>query len=269
MNANPAIEAPKPPRNQSLLTPAAPGERPNEAAISPDFEFEPLRLASNYRQAILSEFADALRGHVLEVGAGIGQNTAHLIGWPKVESLISVEPDAEFCTRFRQSFPGQPLFQGTVESLPAAQAADTLISINVLEHILDDAAELGAYARLLGQRQGRLCLFVPARPELYAPLDKDFGHHRRYARADLKAKLQKAGFEIIRLHYFNFAGYFAWWLNFCVLRKRHFNPTAVRIYDRWVFPPCHAIEKKLVRPPIGQSLVAVAVSQGRRTWGVL
>jgi len=134
--------------------------------------------------------------------------------------------------------------------------------VNVLEHIGEHGAELKLYANLLRKRQGYLCLFVPARPEIYSPIDKDFGHFRRYRRTELRQLLQQAGFEISRLSYFNFVGYFAWWLNFCLLKKRHFEPAKVLFFDRAIFPLVHALERGICRPPFGQSLIAVAQSTG-------
>src|SRR5262249_15798832 len=129
---------------------------------------------------------------------------------------------------------------------------------NVLEHIEDDVAELEAYARLLKDRNGALCLFVPARQEIYAPLDKDFGHFRRYSKRELKQKLQQAGFTPIRLHYFNLIGYFAWWISFRMLRQRSFSEASVRIFDGMIFPFQHKLESRIVRPPFGQNLLTIA-----------
>ena len=103
-----------------------------------------------------------------------------------------------------------------------------------------------------------LCLFVPARPEIYAPIDKDFGHFRRYTRPELKGKLFRAGFQVERLWYFNFVGYFAWWFNFRLLKKREFEREKLRLHDRAIFPVVHWLESKVLRPPFGQSLLAVA-----------
>jgi len=237
-------------------------EKPNEAALNSSFEFEALKLAVNYRAAIIGEFAGYLRGHLLEVGAGIGQNTELLRQLPGVERLVSIEPDPEFCAAFRKNFPGQCLIEGTAATIDETGAWDAIVSINVLEHIFEDEIELARYFKLLLQRKGRLCLLAPARQEIYAPLDREFGHHRRYSLRDLKEKLETAGFEILHLHYFNFLGYFAWWFNFAVLKQRRFKPLAVRMFDKLIFPPCHAIERNLVRPPIGQSLIAVARAKG-------
>jgi len=98
--------------------------------------------------------------------------------------------------------------------------------------------------------------------EIYSRLDRDFGHYRRYTAADLRGKLLRAGFKPLRLHYFNLAGYFGWWFNFCLLRKRRFDPAAVRFFDRVIFPLVHAAETRILRPPFGQSLLVLAQTEG-------
>jgi SAM-dependent methyltransferase len=221
------------------------------------FEFLTLRLATNYRAAVLREFAGHLRGRVLEIGAGVGQITSLLRRQPGVNAVVAVEPEGDFCAELRRSWPPQLIVQGTSAAIHSNSHWDALVSINVLEHVQADEDELRRYHCLLRASEGALCLFVPARPEIYAPIDRDFGHYRRYTRAELQVKLRQAGFQVVRLHYFNLAGYFAWWLNFCVLRQRHFEAVAVRLFDRVIFPPMNAVETRLCRPPLGQSLVAV------------
>jgi SAM-dependent methyltransferase len=230
-----------------------------------DFEFAALRWAVNYRLALLREFAPSLRGEVIEVGAGIGQNTALLRQSPGVNRVLAVEPDARFCQEFRRLLPGQPLLEGIAADLPADTQCEAIVSINVLEHIREDEAELAAYARLLRPRRGALCLFVPARPEIYAPIDADFGHFRRYTRPELRGKLARAGLVVERLDYFNWVGYFLWALNFRLLRRRQFDAASVRWFDRLIFPVVHWMELRIMRPPFGQSLLAIARSTVRPT----
>jgi SAM-dependent methyltransferase len=233
-------------------------ERPNEAAATENFEFGPLDKAVNYRAALIREFAPFLLGRVLEVGAGIGQFTAALTRLPDVTEVVSIEPDPRFCTTFRQNHPELRLLQGTMEALGDDEEWNAAVCINVLEHIREDDAELAHFHRRLKRRSGHLCLFVPARMEIYAPLDKDFGHHRRYALPQLRGQLEKAGYKIVRLHYFNWVGYFAWWLGFCVLKRRRFDAKSVVLFDRVIFPVVHSLESHIARPPFGQSLLAVA-----------
>jgi len=235
-------------------------QEPNATASTKDFEFAALNYAANYRKALLDEFAAFLHGDVVEVGAGIGQITDSLVRTSAVKRVVAVEPDASFCTQHREMYPDHELIQGTAKDLPTGTEWDALLSVNVLEHISAHEAEVKLYANMLRKRQGHLCLFVPARPEIYSPIDKDFGHFRRYRRKELRHLLQLAGFEITRLCYFNFIGYFAWWINFCVLKKRHFEPGKVLLFDRAIFPLVHAVERKICRPPFGQSLLAVGRS---------
>jgi SAM-dependent methyltransferase len=231
---------------------------PNERAQTEDFEFAALSQADNYRRALLDEFARHLHGAVIEVGAGVGQFSRLLEGLPEITRLLCLEPDRRFIGPLQAGLRRAEVREGTSGILPESEPWDAVVSVNVLEHIEEDGRELARYRRLLAARRGTLCLFVPARPELFAPLDKDFGHFRRYTRASLRASLEQAGFQVRKLRYYNLAGYFAWWLSFCLLKKRQFNPKAVRAFDRWIFPWVHTLETRLCAPPIGQSLLAVA-----------
>jgi hypothetical protein len=233
-------------------------ERPNEKAATNSFEFDALREARNYRQALIREFSPFLKGRTIEIGAGIGQVTESLRNLPGIQELQAVEPDPELCAAFRRALPEQALIQGTIENVPDGSAWEAILSINVLEHIREDEAELRSYSKLLRQQNGALNLFVPARQEIYAPIDADFGHHRRYSKPELKRKLEEAGFEVIRLRYFNCVGYFAWWMTFCLLKRRQFDSGSVRFFDRVIFPCVHAFESRIMAPPFGQSLLAVA-----------
>ena len=224
----------------------------------PDFEFEALRHAVNYRRALIREFSPHLKERVIEVGCGIGQMTESLRKLSSIKYLLSVEPDPHFCREFRKTFPGQPLIEGTVDSVTDEKPWNGIVSINVLEHILEDERELAIYSRLLRSANGRLCLFVPARQEIYAPLDKDVGHHRRYTKPGLKKKLEAAGFEVEHIRYFNWVGYFGWWLTFRVMGTRKMNPASVKFFDRVIFPVVYAAESHICAPPFGQSLIAIA-----------
>ncbi len=233
-------------------------DHPPPAAYSDEFEFVALGQAGNYRRALVREFAPALKGRVMEIGSGIGQITELLRAAPEVEYLLAVEPDPGFCRQLRANLPRQPLIEGTVAQVEGDDRWNAIVSINVLEHIEEDEAELRRYHQLLKPRQGTINLFVPARQEIYAPIDRAFGHYRRYDKPQLKRKLETAGFQIVKLNYFNCAGYFAWWMTFCIFKKRKFDAVAVRLYDRAIFPCVYWLESRIMAPPFGQSLLAVA-----------
>lgn len=230
----------------------------DKTAREDNFEFSALSEARNYRRSLIQYFDGHLRGHVLEVGAGVGQITAELRQNPAINRLVSIEPDPRFCDRLRTAIPGHQVICGSIVDLNDDGSWNVIISVNVLEHIEADDRELAHYHRVLAPQKGVLCLFVPARPEIYAPIDRDFGHYRRYTRSQLRRRLEDAGFQVLQFRYHNFIGYFAWWFNFCVMKKRGFNFKSVRLFDRFIFPVMSAYESRIHPPPIGQSLIATA-----------
>jgi hypothetical protein len=229
----------------------------NQNTLSRDFEFGALRHSINYQRLLTQELGVFVRGRTIEIGAGVGQMTARLRALPGVQFLQSVEPEPIFCGQFRRLLPEQPLIQGTIHDVPGGDW-DTIVSINVLEHIEHDQEELALYHALLKGKQGALALFVPARPELYAPIDRDFGHFRRYTRSETVSKLTGAGFKVERIRYFDFAGYFAWLICCRLLRQRNFKPASMRWFDQMIFPWENFVETKICAPPIGKNLLTIA-----------
>lgn len=133
---------------------------------------------------------------VLEIGAGIGQMTAEFAQAPGVTGIVEVEPDSRFHDGFIRNNPSIKLIRGVAGDVPSEPGRDGLVAVNVLEHIEDDSGELKNWARLLSKRRGRVGVFVPARPEIYAPIDLDFGHFRRFTKPELRNKMTAAGFEV-------------------------------------------------------------------------
>jgi SAM-dependent methyltransferase len=231
---------------------------PNAIASTNDFEFAALSEAKNYRAAIIKEFEAYLRDDVLEIGAGIGQISEAMLELPRVTSLTALEPETNFHDAFQKRLPNTVLIKGTVADLPQGTAYNAAIMVNVLEHIENDTEELMAIQKILKEKSGHLCILVPARQEIFSKLDSHFGHYRRYNKPNLKTKLTQAGFEIVKLHYFNMVGYFAWALRYKLMQGMDFDINQVRLFDRVIFPIGHWLESKLLRPPIGQSLIAIA-----------
>jgi len=232
-------------------------ESPNKIAITEDFEFSALREAYYYPLAIVDEFRAYMKGHVVEVGAGIGQMARLFSQEPGIKNFTAVEPDPTFSAELSRQLPDLALVKGTVSNLDIENGCDAILSVNVIEHISDDLDELKRYKKLLEAKGGYVCILTPARPEIFSPIDSDFGHFRRYTRESISELLENAGFKVEKVYYFNFPGYFVWWLNFKILKNRSFNPVMVRLYDRLIFRYSNIIEKKLYYPPIGQSVIAI------------
>src|SRR5262249_37810364 len=134
---------------------------------------------------------------------------------------------------------------------------DSCVCLNVLEHIEDDAAALESMASVLVPG-GAIVLLIPAFQSLYGPIDRNLGHYRRYNRCDVVRLACRTGLRVRKLHYSNFVGFFGWWANAHVLRREAQSEGQIEIFDRYLVPVLSGIER-LVRPPFGQSLLAVLV----------
>ncbi|MHB1265045.1 MAG: class I SAM-dependent methyltransferase [Gemmatimonadaceae bacterium] len=222
-------------------------------------ELDSLANARNYYRAILDRFAPWLGGDLVEVGAGIGTFAERMLEHTPPRRLTLIEPDAGNTARLAARFAGDPRVSplgGFLEDHAAGLQADAVVMVNVPEHVQDDRA-LFANARQALRPGGHLLLFVPALPWLFGSLDEAFGHYRRYTRPRLRAALEDAGLEPVRMHYMNVVGVIPWFIAGRIARRRTLHPADVRIYDRFVTPIVSRIER-IVTPPFGQSILAVA-----------
>jgi len=119
---------------------------------------------------------------------------------------------------------------------PLEGSVDTIVCLNVLEHIEDDRRALENFRRMLAVG-GKLVLLVPARMSLFCDMDRHLGHFRRYEQGPLLQLVRQAGFEVTCLERLNWVASLGWWFNGKVLRKRKLPRGQVRLFDRalqWV-----------------------------------
>ncbi len=222
-----------------------------------------------YQQWIIAHFRPYLSGVVFDIGSGRG-DMAELYDVPQVEKIICSDHSAEMVAFLEKRFIGR---KPRYEVLPLADISfparaavlkehlpDTVIAINVLEHIEDDRAAIGNMARIL-MPGGRMLIMVPALPAIHGTLDDMAGHIRRYTREDLVTKVTAAGLDVDRAYYMNFFGIVSWFLAGRVLRQTRFDTGMCGALDR-VVPFLRAIEG-CFHPPVGQSLILVAHKRGR------
>jgi SAM-dependent methyltransferase len=223
-------------------------------------ELEALQVLVRYRDWIVDEFRPHLRGHAVEIGAGIGSYSRQLVD--SVDRLDMIEPSIGLHQKLVAEFGNDrriTLLRTTVEDWASQvpdQRYDTAVMINVLEHIADDAGVLRQLYRTL-RPGGRLLLFVPALMMLYSKLDRSFGHYRRYRRQELACKVAAAGFDVQICRYFDLLGVLPWLVINRWAGAQRFNPTAARLYDRIGVPLTRTIER-LVPLPLGKNLLLVA-----------
>lgn len=232
----------------------------DNARVDPPNDVEPCRAFRRYRNAVLREFIPSIHGSLLAVGDRIGEFLRRLDEVRKLDRITCVEPMTYRAEVLRSRFPGVEIWSGAVRDVQMPGGCDSILSIHSLECVADDDSELKRYAEILEPTRGTLCLIVSAGPRIYAPLDRDSGRLRRYANAVLRRKLEAARFEVRRLHYLNFPGYFSWWRHFKVRGLREFNLGQFYGSSGSIFPISNLVERSLCRPPIGLDLVAVARS---------
>jgi SAM-dependent methyltransferase len=196
----------------------------------------------------------------VEVGAGIGTFSERLLA-RGVEDLLLIEPDAACNAELEQRFAGDRRVAVRAELLPDAPSLaerpgtfDFALAQNVLEHIEDDHAAVAAMARGL-RPGGTLMALVPAHPRLYGPLDRSFGHFRRYTPERLRAITESAGLTVERLYRFNVLGILGWWA------KNRSGAEAIgssplKVYEA-LLAAWRPIERR-IDPPVGLSLIVHA-----------
>lgn len=231
----------------------------------PGRELESMAFAVNYHRWILEIFRPYLGKRIVEVGAGSG-SFSELILETRPEHLDAIEPSANMypllaahlqhidSDKIGRAHHGTLI--GSVETIRNGGTPDSVIYVNVLEHVEDDANELAAIYSLL-RPGGNALIFVPANPWLMGSMDRELGHFRRYTMKDLREKCEAAGFTIRLASHFDFLGIAPWWLKYCLLQSKTMEPAAVRLYDRCVVPVSRLIETR-IPPPIGKNIVLVA-----------
>jgi len=224
-------------------------------------ELDAMAEARNYYKWILRIAGPFIGSNVVEVGAGMGNFAAALLQDVPVSELLLVEPAENLFPGLARRFEADArvkVLKGYFGEGVCSREMDSIIAVNVIEHIRDDSAFLHTAFGALAPG-GSVVLFAPALDILYGSLDASFEHYRRYSKPQLAGKLTQAGFRLEKIRYINFAGILTWFLAGRILRRKTLRPGQVRLYDRWVVPWASRIEQ-FWNPPLGQSLLAI----GRR-----
>ncbi|MCM8794452.1 MAG: class I SAM-dependent methyltransferase [Candidatus Omnitrophica bacterium] len=220
---------------------------------------ERLKNAVHYYQWIYRTVKPFLGARVLEVGCGGGHFTRLLLDRERVVSTdISKIYVEEVAGRHKnlENFSAFvfDILDPSLLSLSSEQF-DTVVCLNVLEHIEDDATALSHIGSVLAPG-GRLILLVPALKWLYGEMDRADRHFRRYTKKELSCKLSDASFTLEKMLYFNFLGTFGWFLNGRILKRKLLPENQLGAFDRLV--PFLAAVESVVPIPFGQSLIAIA-----------
>ena len=222
-------------------------------------ELHIFKAAKNWKKYWLKSVANFIEGEVLEVGAGIGVNTELLLNsCKKITKLTAVEPDHILANEITQN---QKIDKnkvdvkvGYLKSLPITKKFDTILYIDVIEHIEDDKAEMDLAMSYL-KEGGHLIVLVPAYNSLFSPFDKAIGHFRRYNKKMLKESIPKE-LKRRKIFYLDSLGALASLTNKLILKQS--SPTEKQIlkWDRIIVPTSKIVDIFIFRSA-GKSLIGV------------
>jgi SAM-dependent methyltransferase len=224
-----------------------------------------MQAAPKYNRWQYDRISPYLGNRICEVGAGIGNISIHLRRTAP-ELLVLTDTDPFYRDLLRERLGGFPEVVVDELTLPDQlapgrfqhYALDTVVALNVIEHIQDDVGALRSIAGML-QPGGRAVILVPALPSLFGSLDVQLGHHQRYTHKTLNDRMRRAGFRVQCIFYFNLIGTLGWLINARVRRVPRLPANQVRLFDRLV--PILRIEDR-ISLPLGQSIVGIGVMDG-------
>lgn len=208
-------------------------------------------------------FARCLRpyigGDVAEIGAGIGSTTLALLN-PDVASWLCIEPDPGLAKIIERKLTQEKLsahcrvMSGFLDGLSPSESFDTILYVDVLEHIQADRDEVQrAYARL--RPGGRLIVLAPAFGMLFSAFDRAVGHFRRYTVDQLRS-LTPSNATVIRVGYLDSAGFLLSLGNRLLVRASMPKPAQIKLWDTVIVPISRTIDPVVARY-FGRSAVIV------------
>lgn len=229
----------------------------SNSIIYPGEELELFEKAKNWKTYFSNQIKPFIKGKVLEVGAGLGATT-ELLNDGSPEKWMLLEPDERMNNLlqkkiFDKELPTNCSFQkGIIQDLK--EKFDTIIYIDVLEHIKADTEEIKSASALLNP-DGNLIVLTPAFNILYSPFDKQIGHYRRYTKKMLSA-LKPKNFSQIKNNYYDSIGFFAGLINRFFLKQKYPTEKQVRLWDRFIIPISKVMDKIFFHS-FGKSIICI------------
>ena len=205
---------------------------------------------------------------ILDAGCGVGNLTALAAGSAEYVLAADLSPEniRVMHERFAQQSHVEPiqLDLDTDFGHLRDRRFDTIVCLDVLEHVDDDIGLLRRFRQVI-QPGGHLLIKVPALPWLFGSIDEASDHRRRYRRRELWDKAQFAGWQPIKTRYMNIAGVLPYWLKSRVFKKkanfsRTFKPWQLRLI-RALVPALRTLDL-FTGPFVGQSAILIARNSG-------
>lgn len=220
--------------------------------------------ATRFNRWMFNTIQPYCKGHVLEVGSGIGNLSQHFL--EKNFILTASDLRDEYINILHGKFGNHPNLAG-IRPIDLAVADfenryaellgsfDTVVALNVIEHIKEDELAIGNCKKLL-KPGGHLVILVPAWQSLYNSFDEELGHWVRYNAKSLRRLLQSQQLKVFHTFYFNSVGILGWAVNGALFKKRLIPRKQLQLYDKLV-PVIKLIDAISFRK-IGLSVLAIA-----------
>ncbi len=224
-----------------------------------DISYQTLRaiaLCEHYNSWIFETLKPFLGKDLLEVGCGIGNLTRY---FKQDRKLVALDSDPHYIAYMKLDNPEVETYSGDISNSNILKeiniSFDTVICINVLEHIYDDEKALLNMCSLT-RPQGRLILMVPAHKLLYGYMDKNVEHYRRYEKNEINEKITRAGYVVKRIFYFNRLGALGWLINSRIRKCGKISYLQLLIFDKIV----NFLRKidNMFHLPFGVSIIVIA-----------
>lgn len=217
---------------------------------------ESMSQATWYNRWIKNQFSQYLSGEILEIGCGIGNFSSHLANYGNLTAIdinksYMKEANKKMGNRVSVGF-------GDIEKgkfFFKKRVFDTVVCLNVLEHIKDDKKALKNIYELLAPG-GILILLVPMHRFLFNLIDQSINHFRRYEKNELKEILRNNNFEIFKIKNLNFLGSIGWFIAGTLFKDRQISEGKIKIFN--LISPIFLFLENIIEPPFGTSLLVVA-----------
>jgi SAM-dependent methyltransferase len=215
----------------------------------------------NYNGWIYGNISPFLGNNLLEIGCGTGNITDYFV--KPGRKITGMDISDEFVAIAKEKYRGNPdvsIINGDALNPSCSLAPgsfDTVVLLNVLEHIKDDSAALGCIHNMLIPG-GRAVILVPAMKFAFGPLDEELGHFKRYEKPDMDRLFKAAGLKTENLFYMNMPGALGWAVNSRILNKKFIPEGQAGFMNSFLVPLIRPIEN-IIHPFFGQSLIAVGI----------
>lgn len=226
----------------------------NKKIYYPGWELKYFDRASNFRNYQFSLIKKYIKKNVAEVGPGSGVTVQKYINQCKHIDLY--EPDKKLFKHLKKKFKNKKILIKNTFFKKNYKKYDTIIALDVLEHIKDDKKEIKKIYTSLN-KGGYLIINVPAFNLLYSKFDISIGHFRRYNKKIIKEKIEGLKFSKYKIFYYDSIGFILSLISKIFLKKKYKNKfeNKIKLWD--VLIPISKIIDFFILNTFGKSLCII------------